>query len=316
MRVGLMIEGQEGVTWDQWLALAQACEETGIEALFRSDHYMGIGDPTRGSLDAWTTLAGLAARTTKLRFGTMVSPATFRHPSVLAKSAATVDHISGGRVEVGIGAGWYEGEHTAYGFEFPNLRVRMERFAEQVEIVHRQWTEESVDFQGKHYQLRGPALPKPVQKPRPPIVVGGGGKPGTLTPAVRFANEYDSPGATLELCRERREAIDRACEKGGRDPATLPFSIMTGVIVGADEGEVRERARRLMQRSRNAGDDLDAFLAARRERGVVGTVSQAIERIQALEEAGVSRVFLQHLLHEDVDMVRLIGKEIVPAVTK
>src|ERR671932_670680 len=156
MRLALMIEGQEGVTWEQWLALARACAESGIDTLFRSDHYVSQGDPESwGSLDAWTTIAALAAATTTLRFGTLVSPVTFRHPSLLAKAVATADHVSGGRVELGMGAGWMAEEHEAYGFRFPETRERMELLAEQLEIVVRQWTEERFDFDGKRYRLRG-----------------------------------------------------------------------------------------------------------------------------------------------------------------
>src|SRR6266850_91968 len=177
MRVALMIEGQEGVSWEQWCALADACEQHGVDTLFRSDHYISqaneIGNVAH---DAWTTLAGLAARTSTLRFGTLVSPATFRLPGLLANVAATVDHISGGRIELGLGAGWMEREHRAYGFPFPETSVRLEMFAEQLEIVHRLWTEDRVDFRGRHYTLEdAPAQPKPVQEPHPPLLVGGGG---------------------------------------------------------------------------------------------------------------------------------------------
>jgi F420-dependent oxidoreductase-like protein len=229
MRVCLMIEGQEAVTWEQWLAIARACEDAGLEGLFRSDHYTSVfGALDRGSLDAWATLAGIAAHTERIRLGTMVSPATFRHPSTLAREAATVDHISGGRVELGLGAGWYELEHRAHGFEFPDEGTRMERFAEQLEIVHRQWTEESFDFSGRHYTLQDcRALPKPLQQPRPPLIVGGAARTGTLEPAVRFADEYNTPIASLETCRERRRRVAEACERAGRDPASLPFSLMT-----------------------------------------------------------------------------------------
>ena len=191
MRLCLMIEGQEGVTWAQWIALAEACERSGIEALFRSDHYAGLGpEGDRSALDAWTTLAALAARTERLRLGTMVSPATFRHPSVLAKSAVTVDHVSGGRVELGMGAGWNEREHVIYGFRFATARERVARFAEQLEIVHRQWTEEDFDFAGAYYRLDGSrAWLKPLQQPHPPLIVVGSAKLGTATSAARFADD-------------------------------------------------------------------------------------------------------------------------------
>ena len=172
-----MIEGQEGVTWDDWVALAEACEEHGVEALFRSDHYISGFDETRPVLDAWTTIAGLAARTTELELGTLVSPATFRHPSVLARSAATADEISGGRVTLGLGAGWMEREHEAYGFDFATARERVARFGEQLEIVHRLLHDDSVDFDGSYYRLQeAPGL----ARPQLPILVGGSAKPGTF----------------------------------------------------------------------------------------------------------------------------------------
>jgi F420-dependent oxidoreductase-like protein len=306
-----MIEGQEGVSWEQWLALAAAAEEAGIEALFRSDHYLSLEAPNeRASLDAWTTLAGLAARTSRIRLGTLVSPATFRHPSVLAKAAATVDHISGGRVELGLGAGWMELEHRAYGFEFPPTSERVARFAEQLEIVHRLWTEEAPSFSGRYYTLdECPGLPKPLQKPRPPIIVGGSARPGTLRPAVRFADEYNTVFASPEEAARRRRRLDEACEEQGREPATLPLSVMTGFVIGADDPELRDRARRL------AGDDgADGLLARYRESGVAGTPDEVVQRLLAYEQAGVTRVMLQHLLHDDLEPVALVGREILPAL--
>src|SRR5919197_1000950 len=181
-----MVEGQEGVSWDQWCALADAAEAAGLHGLFRSDHYLStLGGETRGTLDAWTTLAALAERTERVRLGTLVSPVTFRHPAVLAKSAATVDHVSGGRVELGIGAGWNEREHAAYGFPFPELRVRMELLAEQVEIVHRLWTGGHVVSKGRPSRLDdAPSLPRPPRWPRPPLIVGGTAGPRSVSLAV------------------------------------------------------------------------------------------------------------------------------------
>src|ERR1700686_1808388 len=188
-----MVEGQENLTLDDWCALAAACGEHDVEALFRSDHCVWQGDEFHGvAHDAWTTLAGLAARTSTLRFGALVSPATFRLPGLLANAVATVDHVSGGRIELGLGAGWMEREHRAYGFPFPETSVRLEMFAEQLEIVHRLWTEERVDFRGTHYTLENaPAQPKPLQRPRPRLLVGGSGTRGTAGPAARFADEYN-----------------------------------------------------------------------------------------------------------------------------
>jgi len=309
MRVCLMVEGQEGVSWGDWVALAGACERAGLEGLFRSDHYLSVvGFRERESLDAWATLAGLAAKTERIRLGTLVSPATFRHPSVLAKTVATVDHISGGRVELGLGAGWNEPEHAAYGFPFPQLGERMEMLAEQLEIVRRVWTEEDVTFEGRHYRLGGcPALPTPVQRPCLPIIVGGSAGPRSIALAVRFADEYNTLLASVEDCRERKERLVAACGRAGRDPATLPLSLMATCVVGESRAQVVERARAIL-RVWGAGDqDPEAVLADRGERWVAGTPDEAVARIRALADAGVERVYLQHLAPQDVETVALLG---------
>ncbi len=314
MRVSLMIEGQEGVTWEQWVALARACEEHGIERLYRSDHYLGFhaSGERAGSLDCWTTLAGLAAVTTRLRFGSLVSPVTFRHPSALARAAVTIDHISGGRVEVGIGGGWMEAQHRAYGFPSPETNVRMEMLAEQIEIVHRQWTEDGFDFAGRHYKLQSStALPKPVQQPHPPLIVGGGGKRGTLVPAVRWADEYNTTFPTDDEVVERRRRLLEECERQGREP--LRFSLMTMCIVGADAAGFEARARgvyELVPRQASFGD----WLRERRTGAIVGTVDEIVERLKGLESLGVDGVMLQHLRHDDLESVALIGRELVPAL--
>jgi alkanesulfonate monooxygenase SsuD/methylene tetrahydromethanopterin reductase-like flavin-dependent oxidoreductase (luciferase family) len=303
-----MIEGQEGVTWDDWVALASTCEEHGVEALFRSDHYISSFDEGRPALDAWTTIAGLAARTSRLQLGTLVSPVTFRHPSVLARAAATADEISGGRVTVGMGAGWMDREHEAYGFEFASARERVGRFREQLEIVHRLLREENIDFAGERYRLRGaPGL----HRPRVPILVGGSARPGTTEPAVQFADEYNTFFATLEELRERKRTLDEACKRSGRDPATLSYSLMAPCVVGRDEREVHDSARRVGARfGREPKDVLERY----GERGLVGTVEQVVERLKQIEQMGYGRVMLQHLAHQDLDTVALIGRELAPAV--
>jgi F420-dependent oxidoreductase-like protein len=313
MRVCLMIEGQEGVSWEQWVALGRACEEGGLEGLFRSDHYAGLmGDEERDALDAWTQIAALAALTERIRLGTLVSPVTFRHPSLLAKAVATADHVSAGRVELGLGAGWNVREHEAYGFDFPELPERLELLEEQLELVVRQWTEETVDFTGRHYRLEGlRALPKPHQRPRPPVIVGGAGKPRTARLAARLADEYNTPFATLEQVVERRANVLRACEEAEREP--LVFSVMTGCVVGADRAELLHRVGRAMARMRVDGDPA-AFVRERGHVMVLGTADELVDRLRGLEEAGVDRIFLQHLAHDDVEMVRLLGAEVAPAV--
>lgn len=311
MRVGLMIEGQEGVTWEQWLALARACEQHGFDALFRSDHYNGLfGDESRDATDAWTLIAALGAVTSTLRLGTLVSPVTFRHPSVLAKAVATADRISGGRVELGMGAGWNEREHAAYGLPFPELSTRFELLEEQVEIVHRQWTEDVVSFAGSHYQLDAVrALPRPVQDPVP-LLLGGRAGPRAAALAARFAGEYNFVSAGPAELPERLERLDRACEEAGRDPADLRRSVMTGCIVGATTEEVQTRAAAVMERLGRSGDPA-GFLQEQAPRWVVGTPDQVRDRLGELEELGIERVMLQHLVHTDLDMVALLGDEFV-----
>ena len=308
MRVCLMIEGQEDVTWEQWLALAGACEEHGLEGLFRSDHYESVmGMRERGSLDAWATLAALAARTSRIRLGTLVSPATFRHPSVLAKMVATVDHVSGGRAELGLGAGWHEGEHRAYGFEFPPTPVRMQRLAEQLEIVTRSWTEDAVDFPGRHYQVQDlRALPKPVQRPRPTLLVGGGAGPRSLALAARFADEYNTVGVPLEELPERHRRLRDAWGEAGRDPETARLSVMTACVVGRDRAEVTERVGRVL--AVTGSHDSVAEVVDARPNWLLGTVDEVGERLRGLEAAGVGRVMLQHLDHADTGMVAVLGE--------
>jgi alkanesulfonate monooxygenase SsuD/methylene tetrahydromethanopterin reductase-like flavin-dependent oxidoreductase (luciferase family) len=283
MRVALMIEGQEGVTWEQWVALARAAEEAHLDGLFRSDHLRSIvrGDP-EGALDAWGTLAGLAAVTNTLRLGTLVSPTTFRRVSILAKLVTTADHISNGRVELGLGAGWYESEHKAYGLDFRTTRERLDELDRQLPEIIRQWTE-------------APDIwPKPVQKPRPPIIVGGTAKPRTVAAAVAYADEYNSVGAPVDEVRQRKARLDEAARAAGRDP--LRFSLMIGCVVGRDRDDFERRLAEF--RALTAGD----------RPPVAGTVDEVVDTLRAYEEAGVERVMVQHLVHEDVEMVTVLGE--------
>lgn len=272
-----MVEGQEGVTWDDWVALARATEELGFEGLFRSDHYgPAVAEEELGSLDALATLAALAAITSRIRLGTLVSPATFRHPSVLAKSAVTVDQISGGRLELGIGAGWNEAEHARYGFPFAGMRERMDVFAEQLEIVHRSLGSEPFSFDGDHYRLDDAnPQPKSLQAPHLPLIVGGRGGPRSVALAARWADEYNTVSPTPDEARALGDRIAQACEQEGRAPLTL--SVMTGLIRSPEE---------------------------------------AIERLTELAEAGVERVMLQHLEHRDLDVLEVLARELLPAVAE
>jgi F420-dependent oxidoreductase-like protein len=287
MRVCLMIEGQENVTWDQWRALAETAEEAGFEALFRSDHYMPLGGGEGGSLDAWATINALAAITSTIRLGTLVSPATFRHPSALAREVVTADHVSGGRVELGLGAGWHEGEHRAHGFPFDSVKDRFDRLTEQLEIVHRSWTDGPFDFEGRFYKLEN-ADPQPKPTRQPNLIAGGSAKPRGAALAARWADEYNTVYATLEQCKERRERIAAACTQAGRDP--IAFSLMTSFAVDGDPA-----------------DHDPAW--------VVGSLDEMAEQLRELEQAGVERIMLQHLQHHDLEAVELLGRELIPAVS-
>ncbi|HEX2104540.1 MAG TPA: TIGR03560 family F420-dependent LLM class oxidoreductase [Solirubrobacteraceae bacterium] len=318
MRVCLMIEGQEGVSWGTWVALAEACERLGFEALFRSDHYLSVdGHGDRGSLDAWATVCGLGAVTQEVRLGTLVSPATFRHPSVLAKNVVSADHISGGRVELGLGTGWLEDEHTAYGFPFPPLGERMEILGEQLEIVRRSWAAGAFDFTGAHYRVeRLDARPKPVQRPHPRLLVGGSAGPRSAALAARWADEYNTLYVTPERARERRSTLDRACEGAGRDPATLHLSMMNAFLIGADRDDLRARAQRLADWRGDADQargDVDAYIGAL-DPWIVGAPEEFVDRLREYEAAGIERVMLQHHLFEDFDALELIGREVIPAL--
>jgi alkanesulfonate monooxygenase SsuD/methylene tetrahydromethanopterin reductase-like flavin-dependent oxidoreductase (luciferase family) len=284
MRVCLMLEGQEGIQWEQLLALALAAEAAGLDGLFRSDHYGSLvrGDPA-GSLDAWATLAALAARTTRIRLGTLVSPVTFRPASVLAKAVVTVDHISGGRAELGIGAGWFEPEHRTYGFPFGSDRERLDELDRQLAEIERQWTDAE------------DVWPKPVQRPRPPIIVGGNAKPRTVQAAIRFADEYNTIMPTIDEARERFRTVQDAAREAGREP--LRFSMLADCIVADDEADLRDRLttwRRFTGRA-------DAPRLA-------GTVEQVADTLRTYRSAGVERVMLQHLAHDDLDMIPRLGE--------
>jgi F420-dependent oxidoreductase-like protein len=312
MRLDLMIEGQEGVTWPQWQALAGACEQHGIGTLFRSDHYMNLDGehPERGALDALGTVIALAAQTTRLRLGTMVSPATFRHPSLLAKLITTADHVSGGRVELGLGAGWHEREHAAYGFPYPDLRTRMEVLDEQLQVVLGNWSEGPFSFRGRHYRVEQlDAQPKPLQQPHPPLLMGGRAGPMAARLAAAYADEYNTAFATVADVRERSQQIRRACEATGREP--IPFSVMGPVIVGRDEADLRARVSRT---AAFRGLDAGSLLRDPPEGFVVGTLEQAAERLREYERAGASRMLCQHNPHDDLDFIELLATELAPLV--
>jgi F420-dependent oxidoreductase-like protein len=309
-----MLEGQEGVTWPQWLAIAQTCERLGFEGLFTSDHFLSVVTDEPGSSDAWTVLGALAARTERLRLGTLVSPATFRLPGVLAKAATTVDRISGGRVDLGMGAGWWQEEHRTHGVPFPAIGERMEMLEEQLEIVHGLWSQEGFSFRGRHYTVEGASfLPKPVQRPHPPLIVGGKGGPRIARLAAGWADEFNRVGGTPEQVRESFARVRDAVERAGRPQESFTTSFMTWVFVGRTEDEWRSRADRARRRDPTAGP-LAAYLEDVSMDCIVGTVPRAIDRMHEYTEAGVQRFVLNQSLFDDLDMIELLAAEILPNV--
>jgi F420-dependent oxidoreductase-like protein len=302
-------EPQQGASYDQQLAVARLAEQLGFDAYFRSDHYlrMGDGDPSPGPTDTWVTLAGLARETSTIRLGTLVCSSTFRLPGPLAISVAQVDAMSGGRVELGLGTGWYDDEHRAYGIPFPPLGERFDRLEEQLAIITGLWTTpagERFSFSGRHYQVTdSPALPKPVQRPHPPIIVGGYGAKRTPALAARFAAEFNLPFAPLELFRDAAERVRGACSAIGRDPASLRASVAVVACCGATESEFVRRATAI---GRDPGE--------LRVNGAAGLPAEVTEKIAAYGDAGADVVYLQILDLDDLDHLRLLAAEVVAEV--
>jgi F420-dependent oxidoreductase-like protein len=303
MQLRIMTEPQQGASYDDLLRVATATEALGFDAFFRSDHYqrIGGGDGAPGPTDAWTTLAGLARETGRIRLGTMVTPATFRLPGPLAITAATVDAMSGGRVELGLGVGWYETEHASYGIPYADTRERFDRFAEQLAIIDGLWRTpagETFSFDGAHYRLTdSPALPKPVQSPRPPIILGGAGKRRGAELAARFADEYNVAFRNLD---ETREVLDRVRAVATERP--LVYSAAQTLCVGKDDAEVARRAAAI-------GRDVAELRAGG---GLVGTPAEALDRIGRLAGIGVERVYLQVMDLSDLDHLDLVASDVLP----
>jgi F420-dependent oxidoreductase-like protein len=306
VKVRIFVEPQQGAHYQQLLDVARATEAGGFDALFRSDHYLTMGgDGLPGPTDAWLTLAGLARETSRIRLGTLVTSATFRLPGILAIKVAQVDDMSGGRVELGLGAGWYDGEHTAYGIPFPPVGERFERLEEQLAIITGLWTTplgETFSFDGTHYQLAdSPALPKPVQQPHPPVIIGGGGPKRTPRLAATYADEFNLPFSSLADTGAQFDRVRAACEARDRDPASLVYSAAQVVCCGADEAEVTRRAASIGRKP----DEL-------RANGAAGTPDEVVERLRAFGELGASTVYLQVLDLDDLDHIRLLSEEVVP----
>jgi F420-dependent oxidoreductase-like protein len=307
MRV--FVEPQEGASYDQLLQVAQHAEALGFDGFFRSDHFVAFdGDGLPGPTDAWATLAGLARETSRLRLGTLVTSATFRLPGLLAVIVAQVDAMSGGRIELGLGAGWFDGEHRAYGVPFPPMAERFERLEEQLEIVTGLWSTqvgERFSFKGRHYELAdSPALPKPAQHPRPPLILGGAGSVRTPRLAARFADEFNVPFHTVDDAARQFERVREACRAQGRDPGDVRFSVMNMVCCGRNEAELERRAAAV-------GEDLTTL----RAQGFAGTPEEVIARCRAFGEIGASTVYLRVLDLSDLDHLSLIASEVLPALS-
>ena len=308
MDLRIFTEPQQGATYDDLLRVAQATESLGFDAFFRSDHYLGMGtEGLPGPTDAWMTLAGLARDTKTIRLGTLMTSATFRLPGPLAISVAQVDQMSGGRAELGIGAGWFEEEHRAYGIPFPDVRERFDRLEESLAVITGLWETplgERFSYAGEHYPVEGsPALPKPTQAPRPPVLIGGKGAKRTPALAARYADEFNLPFVSLDETRTQFARVREACVTAGRDADALTYSNALVVCCGADEAEVRRRAERI-------GRDADEL----RGNGLAGTPNEVVDRIGEYASAGSQRVYLQVLDLADLDHLEIVADKVMSQV--
>jgi F420-dependent oxidoreductase-like protein len=309
MRLRIFTEPQQGASYTTLRRVAIAAEDLGFDAFFRSDHFLKMGNVSGlpGPTDTWATLAGLATETSRIRLGTLVTCATFRLPGPLAVTIAQVDEMSGGRVEFGFGAGWFEAEHRAYGVPFPPLRERFDRFAEQLAIITGLWETpegETFSFHGTHYQLEdSPALPKPAQRPRPPVIIGGAGPRRTPALAARYANEFNAAFVSAQDSARLYGRVRDACQEAGREPSSMGFSAAQVVCCGKDEPELQRRAAAI-------GRELPEL----RRNGVAGTPSEIVDRIGEFAEAGASTLYLQVLDLDDLGHLELIAAEVMPQV--
>jgi alkanesulfonate monooxygenase SsuD/methylene tetrahydromethanopterin reductase-like flavin-dependent oxidoreductase (luciferase family) len=326
MRFALMIEAQQGLSYEDQLAIALRAEAAGFETMFRSDHYASFpGSSEQQTTDAWVVLAGLARETSRIRLGTLVSPVTFRHPGNLVKLVTTVDHMSGGRIEVGIGAGWNDDDHEPLGLPFPPISERADLMEDQLALLRGLWTEpDGWDFDGHQVSVRGGALrPRPVDVPgrprengyaRPRILTGGEGSPRGYRIAARYADEFNLTSSSPEDVRRKQPLIDDACRAIGRDPATLARSAMVGVLMGADSAEVERRADALLGEFGQSGASGIRWLEPRRKRWILGTPDEARAMVSRFAEAGIERIMLQDFLPRDLDMIDLMAAELIGRV--
>jgi F420-dependent oxidoreductase-like protein len=310
MRFALMIEPQQGLDYRQNVDLARQAEAAGFDTLYRSDHYQSFPGPEgQTTTDAWAVIAGLVRETRTIRHGTLVSPVTFRHPGNLAKVVATIDHMSDGRVDLGLGIGWHDGEHRQHGLAFPDVPTRLQLLAEQLAILTGLWTEpDGWSFKGRHYQVHGARFsPRPVQRPRPPIIVGTKGTRAAAELAARYADELNLYYVTPALARDAFDRLDQACREIGREPSTIRRSILLGTAVGATQREVDARLARVRQIFEFPGST-DAWIQEWGSRWLHGTPSQVADSIGAFAEAGAQRIIFQDFLYDDAPMIDLLGR--------
>ena len=319
MRFAVMTEPQQGLSYEDQLAIVRRAESAGFEAFFRSDHYQSFPGPSgEPTTDAWAVLAGLARDTSRIGLGALMSPVTFRHPGNLAKVVTTVDEMSGGRIELGLGAGWNNVEHAQLGLPFPPIAERGDLLEEQLQVLLGLWGEpDGWSFRGAHVTIESAQFhPKPVDRPdrphlpngaaRPRILIGGGGSPRSMRIAARFADEFNLSSSTPDQAREKFDALSAACEAIRRDPATITRSVMAGVLVGRDQAELRGRQQDLLEAFGNV-DAGEEWFHARTQRWVFGTPDQARSMIDRFGAAGAERIMLQDFVPRDLDMVDLLG---------
>ena len=317
-KLGIMAEGQMDLTWERWHQIADLVERLGFESLWRSDHmYDHRGNPKMEALEAWTSFATLAARTHRIRFGPMVTPITFRHPSLLAKMSASIDQLSGGRLEMALGVGSVEVEHEVFGIPCPPLPVRYQMLEEGLQVIQGLWTEDSVSFKGKHYSLENAfCYPKPTQKPHPPIIIGGNGERRTLPLAAVYADEWNGDALTPDSYRQKKQVLQAYCQKNGRDINSIRCSWTGPVLIGRDQTEIMNRLGRIQKLLGNPPElaSVSSPNALAEEGWVAGTPSQVIEQIKALAEAGSQRFILELFDNADHEVIELIAEEVLPAV--
>ena len=317
MKLGVMIEGQEGLNWERWRAIMARVEELGYESLWRSDHFMSLFGAERDALETWVSLTLTAVETSRLRFGPLVCSMTFRHPSLLARMAAQVDELSGGRLVLGVGAGWNEPEHRAFGIPFPPVKQRMDMLEEGIEVLLRLFSDEPASYDGRYFTLEHAVmLPKSAQRPRPPLLVGGAGERRTLKIVARYADEWNMLGVDPAVHRAKSEVLAAHCRAIGRDPGEIDHSVMAGFIIGGSDRERRQRSEALQRVLPNLGRlGVDEVTEAVRGRGwLVCTPDEAVAQLRAIAAEGVERVMLQHHDQTDFDVLELIAREVMPAV--